>query len=266
MERREEILRKITNLRKSGKIFTNIFNVPQQGLLDIIEESEGIAFLLQDRDVKRGYFCVSKPQVMKSLINNFPAGTGVEWLGRGIDDEVCDSLLESGYSYYATYLRNGNYSLKESMDKSIPLDLQKLDCSLFVQEGRVEQIPEMHALLYKHFNPITSHIQTEAELKENILNNQLKVATADGKIVALLTYYMQKKKIYMEHMINDGDRHLMHALYYSVLKEAVANGINVADTWVRESNSRALAFVKRYGLSPDGMKNFVYIKAEECQK
>ena len=92
------------------------------------------------------------------------------------------------------------------------------------------------------------------------MNGNIVIHKENGKIVTILTFNVKPKAIYMEHMLNEGKSEYMHMLYYAVLKNNMNKGVLTSDTWIRKTNVRAFNFVRRYGLFPGSLKNFVFCK------
>ena len=262
-DKKRYILDKITEIRKNKADFymSNVFKVPDS-IVDFYEDENGIAFLINDKDVYRAYFACNKASSLQKLLSKMPTHTGVEIIGKSLDSITKEALEKSGYSNFTTYLRACNTNLKETFDKNIPDKFKNVDYRAYVQNATLKEMEQIYELLYGTFTPLTSHLQNEEELKEDIKNNKVRISIEDTKVIAILTYDQKGKKLYMEHAINQGRSILMHSLYFSVLEDAVIDGVNFVYTWMREDNDRVLAFAKRYGIVPDGIKNYVYIKDE----
>ena len=259
---KEYILEKAGQIRKSKQdfYFSNLYTLTQDPIV-VAETDQAIAFAVQDRDVKRVFFSAASPEALTEVLKQMPEKSGIEIMGRTLDERAKQAILDAGYGLFATYLRATNAKLKDTYSNNIPDRFKGIDLDSYITEPTEEQIDEIRALLYSKFRPLTSHIQTKEELAQQNREKCVLVSVRDGEIVTLLTHFRQGKKLYMEHMINVGESERMHALYFKVLQDAVDDGINYAYTWMRTDNTRAHAFAGRYGLVDDKMRNFVFEKA-----
>lgn len=258
---KEHILKKISLLRKNKVFFlSNIYQVIEENILEMQETETTIAFLVQDRDVKRGYFATNKVEELPELIRKWPTGTGIDFLSNKKDSNLAHNLNEAGFEPYAVYLKAENAHIGETLGK---MDQNKYDfsaCEEFLSPVDTGDVEEILHFLYENFNPLTSHIETQEEMCNRIKRGDLVVHKEQNRIVTVLTFDPKPKKLYMEHMLNRGESIFMHMLYYYILQREVKKGVISVDTWIREDNLRALNFVKRYGLEPGRLKNFVYKK------
>lgn len=258
---KEYILRKITEIRKirGEKLLNNIYSIPDD-IEQFYENENGISFLINDKGVNRVYFISNKPESLHELLEDYPEGTGIEIIGRDLDEAMEVALRESGYEPFEIFLRASNTKLIETYDQRIPEKYEGIDCLQYVQNAETKHADEIYNLLWETFTPLVSHLQDKEQLKEQILQERIVVSKENGVLTALLTYEFQGKKLYMEHAVNHGSGILMHSLYFTTLKKAADVGINYVYTWMREDNVRALGFARRYGIVPDGIKNFIYQK------
>ena len=252
---------KISQIRKKAKYFhSNIYQSSFSQILNIVETEETVAILVQDRDVKRGYFATGNLDELVSIIKKWPYGTGIEFLSKAENCDIKEYFEAAGFVQYAVYIKTENKKLPDTL-KHIDTDRFRYnECEKFISDISIEDSKEIHNLLYKAFNPLTSHIESENELQDRIMNGNIVIHKENGKIVTILTFNVKPKAIYMEHMLNEGKSEYMHMLYYAVLKNNMNKGVLTSDTWIRKTNVRAFNFVRRYGLFPGSLKNFVFCK------
>ena len=63
---------KISQIRKKAKYFhSNIYKSSFSQILNIVETEETVAILVQDRDVKRGYFATGNLDELVSIIKKW---------------------------------------------------------------------------------------------------------------------------------------------------------------------------------------------------
>lgn len=249
--------------KKAAKFYTNIYTTEFSEILKTEERENSLAILVQDRDVKRGYFATGDLKELAAIIKNWPEGTGVEVLSKVEISEVDCFLNQAGFEKYAVYIKAENNKIAETLPE---LDDAKFDygsCNEYISDIHIEDVEAIHNFLYEAFNPLTSHIETKEELRDRILRGDIVIHKEADEIKTTLTFDRKQKSLYMEHMLNTGKSEYMHMLYYSVLKKAVDEGAVTVHTWIRETNDRAFNFVKRYGLLQGELKNFVFVKANK---
>ena len=258
---RQYILKKMTEIRKSKTLdfISNIYSIPNH-IVQYEENENAIAFLIDDKGVKRAYFSSNDKFSLHCLLKRFPSETGVEIIDYSLGNSIATALQESEYELFAKYLRLTNANLKETYNLHIPNRFKDVNCEKLFKFATEKDMIQIYKLLYSTFKPLTSHLQNMKELQDDIINQRVAVVENNQKIETLLTFKYQGKKLYMEHMINTGRSEYMHALYFYILNKAVNEDIKVVYTWVREDNFRALTFVDRYGLVPDGIKNYVFLR------
>lgn len=244
--------------RGAGMFYSNIYSSDLGRILDIKEGKNTLAVLAQDRDVKRGYFSTGDLEELTNIIKEWPSETGIDFLSKVGIDRISEAFNNAGFNEYAIYVKAENNKIRDTLYEINSDRYRYESCREFLSEITTEDAHEIHRFLYSAFNPLTSHIESEEELKKRILENNIAVHKENGEVVTVLTFDPKPKTLYMEHMLNKGKSQYMHMLYYAVLKEAVDSGVVKVDTWIRETNARAFNFVKRYGLEPSKLKNFVF--------
>lgn len=255
------ITKKISSIRRSKDdfFFSNIFTVPKD-IEETYENENGIAFVIDDKGVKRAYLAANDVGSIRFLLEKLPVGTGIEIITEEMPSAVADVFKKSKCELFATYLRASNKALIDTLDDNIPKKFKDIDYKKYVQRATLEYLDQIYDLLYETFNPLTSHLQSREELKRDILEGNVNISTENGIVQTVHTYEFIGKKLNLEHLVNKGASVLVHSLYYYTLRRAADMGINYAYTWMRDDNERIWAFTKRYGIIADGVKNFVYVK------
>ena len=258
---RKYVVNKVSEIRKNkGEFFfSNIITIPED-IEKIYENENGIAFVIDDKGVKRGYLAANHPDSLKELCRQIPAGTGIEVIGADMDPIVERIFDATMIVLFQTFLRASNKDLIHTLDDNIPEKFKDVDYRAYVQRATPEYLDQIYDILYETFDPLVNHLQSREELLQDILDGNVNIAVEDGIVQTIHTYKFSGKKIYLEHLVNRGKSVLTHSLYYYILKRAVEQGINYADTWMRDDNERIWAFVKRYGIVADGLKDFIYVK------
>lgn len=255
------VMRKMTEIKKGKSDYydSNIY----AGLnnIELFEEAEGtLAFASRDRDVLRVYFASNNAETLGAVLQKFPSAAGIEIVGTSINETTKSVLLSSGFQEKYVYLRGMNRNLIESLHSGIPDKFSGIDLKEYVQQASLDDAEDIYDYIHDVFDELADHLQTIEEVKEDINNGYYLVNKTEGHLNTIVKSVIQGKKVYMEYAANRGPSVLAHSLYLSALEEAVSMGINVAYNWMRDDNYRSLAFCSRFGIVPDGMKNFVFQK------
>lgn len=258
----KEIMGEVADIRRKGvPFYSNIYSFQIETIREFKKSENALAVLVQDRDVKRVLFAACNLGELVDLIKDWPSGTGLDFLSKKDDESIFeDSLKAAGFNPYAIYLKAENNKISDTFPALKSSKYEYDLCEACLSEIKESDADKIIEFLYEMFNPLTSHIEAKDEICSRIARGDIVAHKENGKFTTLLTFNPKPKKLYMEHMLNRGDSKYMHLLYYYVLKKEVEKGITSVDTWIREGNERAFNFVKRYGLVPNGLRNYVFCK------
>ena len=130
---REYILEKAGQIRKSKQdfYFSNLYTLTQDPIV-VAETEQAIAFAVQDRDVKRVFFSAASPEALTEVLKQMPEKSGIEIMGRTLDERAKQAILDAGYGLFATYLRATNAKLKDTYSSNIPDRFKGIDLDSYV--------------------------------------------------------------------------------------------------------------------------------------
>ena len=259
--RANDIFSIISSIRKGKKDYydSNIFSVPKK-IECIRTNDKAMVYIWDDKGVKRVYFAANDPEALRPLLAELPAGSGIEIIGKQIKPETEKVITDTGFKLFETYARASIYDLKGDVYKNIPDKYKDVKAWDIIQYAEEQHAEDIYDLLYDTFDPFTSHLPSLDEIKADIDKGNVVVVTEEGHAVAFIIFKVIGKKVYIEQIINRGESVYMHALYMGVLEKAMADGINIAYSWVKEGNARAYALMHRYSYQWEGIKNFAYRK------
>lgn len=258
-----DIFSKISSIKLGKKDYydSNIFFVPEE-IDRVIFNEHALVYLWNDKGVRRVYFAANDAEALRPLLEEMPSKSGIEMIGKQLNHETETVILDAGYRLFETYARASIYNLKEDVYKNIPDKYKEIDIWDIIQYAERKHAQDIYDLLYDTFDPFTSHLPSLDQILEDIDRRNVVVVTEDDHVRGFIIFKVIGKKVYIEQIINRGKSVYMHALYMGVLEKAMADGINIAYSWVKEGNERAYALMRRYSYQWEGIKNFAYRKEQ----
>lgn len=250
--------------RQHKKAVSNYYALSETLLFDVCQTDRTIVFGRQDDLVYRVYFYSAAIDELVDLLKAYPNGATIDILARGRDDftPVFDKVVLAGYGQHAIFQRYHIPNLKTGIYSRIPADLQGLDTAEYGRYATEEDAEQILQMLQDTFDPKESHLQDLNELKRMIQNKNVRVISEQDKIVTLVTFWQEGKKLYVEHAINTGRREYMHCLYLGVLENALSDGFNYVYTWISSVNERIRRFISRFGYEKEDVEDYIYVKGE----
>lgn len=128
-----------------------------------------------------------------------------------------------------------------------------------IEEAQESDVGEINKILYSTFHTEVSHLPNKDELREKIRENQITVHRDNGgHIDALLQAEVMPKKFYINQIVNNADKCIIHAMLLDKLEKYIAVGGKYLYAWVEDKNIASLKFHKKYGMRHDGMWSRIY--------
>lgn len=250
--------------RKYRKAVTNYYKPIEDSKFDVCQTEKSIVFGIQDHLVYRVYFYTAAIDELPDLLRKYPGEATIDILARGCDDvePLFSKLTQAGYGRHAVFQRYHIPDLQKGIYSKIPEDFQGLDTKRYGRYAAEAEAGEILRMLQDTFDPKESHLQDLQELKRMIQNKNVRVISENDKIVTLITFWQEGKKLYVEHAINIGRREYMHCLYLSTLENALSQGINYVYTWISSINERIRRFISRFGYEKEDVVDYIYVKGE----
>lgn len=258
-----DIFTKISSIKRGKKDYydSNIFFVPEE-IDKVVANEHAIVYAWNDKGVERVYFAANDPEALRPLLEEMPPESGIEMIGKQLNHETEAVILDAGYRLFETYDRASIYNLKEDVYKNIPDKYKDVNIWDIIQYAERKHAQDIYDMLYDTFDPFTSHLPTLDQIVVDIEHRNVVVVIENGHVAGFIIFKVIGRKVYIEQIINRGRSVYMHALYMGVLEKAMADGINIAYTWVKEGNERAYALMRRFNYQWEGIKNFAYRKEQ----
>lgn len=258
-----DIFSKISLIKRGKRNYydSNVFSVPEE-IDHVIFNEHALVYLWNDKGVRRVYFAANDAEALQPLLKEMPSKSGIEIIGKQLNHETETVILNAGYRLFETYARASIYNLREDVYKNIPDKYKGIDIWDIIQYAERKHAQDIYDLLYDTFDPFTSHLPSLDQILEDIDHRNVVVVIENGHVAGFIIFKVIGRKVYIEQIINRGRSVYMHALYMGVLEKAMADGINIAYTWVKEGNERAYALMRRFNYQWEGIKNFAYRKEQ----
>lgn len=232
---------------------------------DVQQTEKSIVFGRKDGAVYRVYFYTAAQGELGYLLSTFPEEAVIDWIS--IENHEPASLFHefqaAGYRCQAVYERYHIRNLKDDIYTNIPEEFRSLTADTYGRYAEEGEAEEILTLLYNTFDPRESHIKSLEEVRQMAQSHNLKVVLEQGRIITLVAFLFQGKKLYIEQVINKGPRPYMYCLYLSVLEEAVRRGINYAYTWVNAENQKGKRLAIGFGHEKEGLKDYIFVKGDK---
>ena len=222
-----------------------------------------MAFSVVDNGVERLFYFGADRDEIALLLRGFAPGSMLDLLTRS-EASVQPLALAAGCVPFARFVRVANPRLAEELgDVGSPTIIKCADLTLG-RPARVQEAQQISDLLFSTFDTRTSHIPMVEEICRQVGEGTVWVEQQGGKLVSLLMYRIEGKKYYINQVINRAQPQLIHSIVMRTMRNAIEEyGVNYCYAWVDEKNLRSLRFHARYGMEPDGLMDFSYIRTQE---
>lgn len=125
------------------------------------------------------------------------------------------------------------------------------------KEVRAKKIYE---LIQKDFNIYFDHLPTLETLKNWIKNKRILFINQEQKIISYLVFDIRGKGVYINYIANYGGKDSLIKIWGMFYQELNNFDIEFIYLWCDAKNIKAMNMYQIEGFSPDGLKNFIYLK------
>ena len=246
-----QIICNMINRIKSLRHITNCYST------DVVEKSvkvwelnESFVFSYNDHGIKRIIYFVKNYTELNRLLSLIKDGTYyLEFMTKNPDDYIPENS-----SLTARMMRMSNPDCRDVLIDS-PV-LRYMDESIG-DMAKEEDAGEINQLLWNVFHTEISHLLTDDELSDSIRRGQVTIHRSES-IDAVLQVDVMPKKFYINQVVNQTDRNIIHAMLLNRLQKYVDNGGRYMYAWVEDKNTASLKFHQKYGMKHDGMWSMIY--------
>lgn len=254
---------KLKNIKKyNKKFYTNCFKIidTEDIILDVFESKQSITFVINDNGVYRIYFYSVDLNDLKLLLIKYPSNYSIEYLSKTYIKEIEDIFLSSGFSKHAVFNRYSNIELSSSFCEKLPKVLLNIKIDKYYSLEKVANANLVYTKLCEVFDRYNSHIKNITNIENMIENKNVFVNYKNKELLAIMTYLVEGRKLYIEHLYNSGRAEIAFSMFYKSILIAINKGINYAYTWVDEKNEAIISFIEKFSFKFDGLCNYIYVK------
>ena len=214
---------------------------------------DGFIFSYDDHGVQRLMFFVKTWEAINPLLSEIESGRYfLEFMTNNPDE-----YSPRGAERIASMMRLANLDCRNVFESDSSV-IQYKDAAI-VESAKEHDFKEINEILWSTFQTEISHLISDEEMKTKIREGKLTIhKAADGHIDALLQAEVMPKKFYINQIVNNGERKVIHAILLNRLEEYIKNGGKYLYAWVEEKNIPSMKFHEKYGMRHDGMRSLIY--------
>lgn len=253
------ILKKISQLRESGRLMTNCYKEEAIEKAEERWESErAVLFAYDDHGVKRLIYYALDQETLEKLLKRLAGREYVlDFLTRNPDDNR-EILENAGFQVLARMMRVSNFHCG-SIFKELPIIDYRNDSIGYIAD--ISETHEIKEKMWNIFDTRVSHLLDDEELMESIQRKEICIHRNEvGDIDAFVQTIVQPKRFYFNQIYNGAGKGIGHSLVLRSLCDYVSKGGEYVYAWVEETNVASLKFHEKYGMKHDGMWDMIYVR------
>ena len=239
------------NKARAQRFVSNCYSLDFVDSIDAVWEKEnGKVFSYEDHGISRLlFFAKTYPDV----------------------DDILDEIKEGVYYIEFVTKNIGEYTPRQCHIRARMMRMANRDCGSLLckaelsgfynkkigYKASVDDVKDIHDLLWGTFDTEISHLPSMEEIRGHL--DQYSVYR-DGKgiITTLLQVDVQPRSFYINQVINNNDRSIIHAMMLNELEKYIEAGGKYMYSWVEDTNIASMKFHEKYGMSADGTISIVY--------
>lgn len=229
-------------------------NFYSMDVLDHLEDFwiDGKSFLFSydDHGIKRLIYFTERPEDLDLLLKKVVGTYYLEYLTENPSANCPEADIA------ARMKRLSNADCRSVFNEDSPVLVYQDET--IGQQAETEDAHAINEILWSVFHTEISHLLTDEELAGRISEGQFTVHKTDGRIDALLQADIMPKKFYINQIVNQTDKKIIHALLLNKLKKYTDQGGKYLYAWVDETNVASMKFHGKYGMHHDGMWSLIY--------
>lgn len=231
--------------------FTNIYSTDAAAHANQVwEGKKGFLFSFEDHGVNRLGFFVEDKNELPELLRRVEVGRYyLEYMTKDEKEFI------PGLQSVARMKRLANPDCRTVFEESGVLLYQD---NAIGEMAKPEDAPEINRLLWSVFHTEVSHLLWDDELAASIRKGQITVHR-DGGIDAVLMADVMPRKFYINQIVNQGEKKIIHAMLLNRLARYIENGGKYLYAWVEEGNTASMKFHAKYGMKHDGMWDMIWL-------
>ncbi|MFQ8602046.1 MAG: hypothetical protein ACLSAO_03055 [Anaerovoracaceae bacterium] len=272
----KEIENKISEIRKQNngnkQIYTNYLPLVRADNQECFTGCEGkstILYFTKTNIVNRIVFYSSDRDELIDMLKKCPKGMGLDIASREREVED-DYIIEAGFHKIALlqrlYYPDVTMEDEELWKNKKFSELYSNRNDEIVEYAKKGDEKELLTLFKQIFNIYIDHVPTEKELLENYIEKDgMLVCRENGKIVALIGYLLNGKRMFLIHAVNiSGDYRKLAALSVRLRDIALEKKVKFCYGMLElsENREKALKYYQRRGTELVDFFNHIYANAD----
>lgn len=257
-----EIARIMSGIRKQKKkVYTNYYYSynASDALFDVMEFNETVIFCIQEMDIYRVFYYSCNVEELSDALSKMPEGAILDIIEKEMISDV-KWLEESGFEQYSVYGRFGGLLPGYEEQKAI-FEKKRMDVFYnedYGQYAQQEDLREIQKLIAENFDEKTDHFFTDEQMLQLIHDKLVCIEKEEGKIICIVIYRIEGKKIYYNFTYNKGTADISYSIEKKILLQSIRDhGVNYIYSWIAMSNKKAL---KRNSFQSPHLYNYIYQK------
>lgn len=237
-------------IKKDKKTTYTNFYTQQELIYQVKLLQHSIIILKQEENFWRLYFFTNNIQELQNAID-------------GIQNSIpiCIEILQKQEEIVL------NSIPKQTLYVRLRKNISKIPKRDFTQASTKESYAKkIYELIQKDFNIYFDHLPTLEVIKDWIKNKKILFVTEDEKIISYLVFNIKGKGAYINYIANYGGKDSLVKIWQMLYQELNNFDIEFIHLWCDTKNTKAMNMYQIEGFSPDGLKNFIYLKTPEIAK
>ncbi len=170
--------------------------------------------------------------------------------------ELHESFLEGGISCVAEMQRLSVRDVSAVFE-----DTSAVSCyrnAVAAEKAELSEAQAVYDFLWDKFDTGVSHLSDIDTIRSSISGGEFTVYRGSDGIVSLLQAVVKPRSFYINQIVNGAEKAVIHSMLLERLREYCDNGGKYAFAWVDKANAASMKFHAKYGMTHDGLCNYVY--------
>jgi len=236
----------INAIYSKRSVLSNYYGQPVEENDKYFETNNTFVLAKPVSDFHRIYVASNDKKELIEILQNLEGTNVINFPTKGDIQDIEAIMTESGYEQIGIYERF-ICNVKNLTDDDVE----------FATTADEKAIYNIYSS-WKDFNPYTDWLPTHEELKRFIENKSVIINKQNNKITGVnvcpITGAIMNLRLIID--LSGGGIKLMNAMFDMARK----NGVKRCQWWVNSQNERAIGFYGKFGATPDGLRDYTYVK------
>lgn len=231
-------------------ILSNFYGLEEGYPYEYLMSNSSVIIRKQESDFYRVYILTTDTEdIVPALIDLKGCDYIINIPSRKPIDDWDELLKKCGFEYYETYSRICNP--KVATMKKRPTAIEEF--------AKPTDLDDIMDLLTENFSLYTAHLPSKEKMMQMIEGHQIYVDRYEnGHVCGVNIFEINGPVGYGVAWLDKGEYGL--DLQLNMFNHFIDHGVKRLIGWVRDSNVKVVKMHLRMGASPDGLKDYTYIK------